>query len=408
LMVGGTGGSGIRVELAGANNFTGDTVINTGAKLTLGNNLALQNSALNLGSAGGFFALSNGTNTGRITGDVASPSPTFGGLIGSRNLIAAFSTTAGNNESLLSAAAVTGFTLNVSTGKTHTYAGAIGGFGAGASGSTGGAATLTKTGEGTQILTGTSSYTGATTISGGTLALGAAGAISGSASLLISAGGTLDTSAKPTYAIAASQTLEIGIDPMGAGTTGKILAAGLDVSNATVTVTAAAPLDDPAYVLATYTTLTGNFLSPPTIPPGYALDYAYEGNKIALVSTGAPVGFAAWQLANGTTGNRAADHDGDGVPNGIENFLGGSTNTTDPTPLPSVDASSASITWTKSPSYTGAYGTDFVVESSDTLSGDWMPQTLGGTVTISGNNVTYRFPTPLSGKKFARLRVSGP
>jgi len=170
LIVGGTGASGIRVELAAAQNFSGDTVINTGARLSLGNNLALQNSTLDVGAAGGNFSLAAGTNGGRITGETAAPSPTFGGLKGSRNLLTVFSAAGGNNETLLVATAITGFTLNVGTGKTLTYSGAIGGFG------TGGASTLTKTGDGTQILSGNNTYSGATTISAGTLQLGDGGA----------------------------------------------------------------------------------------------------------------------------------------------------------------------------------------------------------------------------------------
>jgi hypothetical protein len=46
--------------------------------------------------------------------------------------------------------------------------------------------------------------------------------------------------------------------------------------------------------------------------------------------------FSAWQLANGTTGGLDEDHDGDGVANGIEYFLGGDSNTTGFTPLPGV------------------------------------------------------------------------
>jgi autotransporter-associated beta strand protein len=195
LTVGQTGASGIRVELAAANDFTGNTVINAGAKLTLGNNLALQNSALNLGSAGGTFALSNGLLSGRTTGSIATPSPTFGGLIGSRNLFSAFTSTGGNNEQLLANTAVTGFTLNVATGNTHTYSGAIGGFGSGAVSGTGGDSSLTKTGAGTQILDGTSTYTGGTFINGGKLALGALGAIDNTSAVVLG-GGTFDVSAK--------------------------------------------------------------------------------------------------------------------------------------------------------------------------------------------------------------------
>ena len=166
LIVGGTGGSGIRVELAAAQDFTGDTVIRTGARLFLGNNLALQNSALNLGTGSdtltGTFSCSAGTGTGPITGDAASPSPTFGGLKGSRNLLTAYNaTSAGNNASVLAATNVTGFTLNVGAGSTCAYAGVITNFAPGT--------TLTKTGEGTQILSGANTYTGATTVSNGTL-----------------------------------------------------------------------------------------------------------------------------------------------------------------------------------------------------------------------------------------------
>jgi hypothetical protein len=49
-----------------------------------------------------------------------------------------------------------------------------------------------------------------------------------------------------------------------------------------------------------------------------------------------------------------------------------------------------------------------VVESSENLTGAWNPETTGGTVTITGNDVKYTFPTPLGARKFACLKVSGP
>ena len=103
-----------------------------------------------------------------------------------------------------------------------------------------------------------------------------------------------------------------------------------------------------------------------------------------------------------------ADHDNDGVANGIEYFIGGNSNTTGTTPLPGVTNTSGtlSITWTKSATYPGTYGTNFWIESTDTLTGPWTTETVGGTVTVNGNNITYTFPT--STRRFVRLKVVGP
>ena len=70
-----------------------------------------------------------------------------------------------------------------------------------------------------------------------------------------------------------------------------------------------------------------------------------------------------------------------------------------------------SVTWTRHPNYPGFpgnYGTDFVVETSATLSGVWTTETLGVDVIITGSDLKYTFPGPLSGKNFARLKVTGP
>jgi autotransporter-associated beta strand protein len=190
LIVGGTGGSGIRVELAAANDFTGNTVINTGAKLTLGNNLAIQNSALDVGAAGGNFALSTGVVAGRITGNARTDNPTFGGLIGSRNLATVFTTSASNNEQLLQTYLVKGFTLNPGAAAAHAYSGVIANFVRDTA--------ITKSGAGTQELSGNSTYSGGTTINDGTLrighaaALGRGGSAGASAGSTIVNGGTLD------------------------------------------------------------------------------------------------------------------------------------------------------------------------------------------------------------------------
>lgn len=121
-----------------ANTYSGDTKIN-GGTLTLGNNLAIQNSAFDTSGAGTMVL--SGTAT-----------PTFGGLKGSTGLATAISSGYGS---------VTGLTLNPGSVASHVYSGAV----TNGSGNT----TLTKSGAGTQILAGNNSYTGATNVNAGKL-----------------------------------------------------------------------------------------------------------------------------------------------------------------------------------------------------------------------------------------------
>jgi fibronectin-binding autotransporter adhesin len=136
--------------LANANTYSGDTKI-TGGTLTLGNNLAIQNSAFDTSGAGAMVL--SGTAT-----------PTFGGLKGSTDLATAISSGYGT---------VTDLTLNPATGTSHTYGGAI----TNGSGNT----TLTKKGAGTQILSGTNLYAGATQINQGKLLIGTGGSLANTA-----------------------------------------------------------------------------------------------------------------------------------------------------------------------------------------------------------------------------------
>ncbi len=135
------------VILSGSNTFTGSTIISAGI-LTLGNSLALQNSALNA--------------TTSITGDASNglrttvTTLTLGGLAGTKDLAALFTTTSGGFSG------VTALTLNPGAG-TSSYSGVI------ANGASG--MTLAKTGQGTQVLSGANTFTGATTVSAGTLTL---------------------------------------------------------------------------------------------------------------------------------------------------------------------------------------------------------------------------------------------
>jgi fibronectin-binding autotransporter adhesin len=136
LGINGNSGDVNTVTLNGANTFTGTTKIYYGT-LSLGNNLALQNSIFDSSSAGTLSFVS-GINT-----------PTFGGITGST--AKTLPTT------------VTSLTLNPGIGQSPSYSGALGG------GTGGTSMSVTKTGVGTQTLSGASLYAGGTTLNGGQL-----------------------------------------------------------------------------------------------------------------------------------------------------------------------------------------------------------------------------------------------
>lgn len=147
-------------EFKNANTFTGTTT-NGGGTLILGNSLALQNSALDTTAS-----IAGDASVGlRIVG-AGVTTLTLGGLTGNKN----FASTGGVfNTSVGLYSQVTALTLNPLSG-TVDYAGTI----------TDGAAgmTLTKTGDGTQVLSGANTYTGLTTVSAGTLKLARASGLS--------------------------------------------------------------------------------------------------------------------------------------------------------------------------------------------------------------------------------------
>jgi hypothetical protein len=164
----------------------------------------------------------------------------------------------------------------------------------------------------------------------------------------------------------------------------------------------------------------GHVTATALVPAPATATYAFNGGNTTGSHTiaaeflaGEAVGYFLWAATNGAGVNLDADHDNDGVKNGIEYFLGGPTgNTTGFTPLPGVidTLGTLSVTWPKGSGYLGVYGTDYVVETSSTLTGVWTTETLlGGNVDdSSGTEVKYTFPGPLSGKNFVRLKVTGP
>ena len=317
-----------------------------------------------------------------------------------------------------------------------------------------------STGTGIWILSGTNTYSGATTINNGTLEAASTTALSPNSAYSLASGKTLDLanfnnsigsltgagnltlgsatltlgndSTSPTFSGAISgaggviktgggnQTLSGSIGYGGDTTVSQgVLSLGtVNFSNAASSVTIAASGATIHLGFATSNTVKQLYIGTTLQAPGdyIAMDNLGAGTKIAqLTGTGTlhvtsgtvVAGFDSWAATNGATGQTMVqDHDNDGVPNGIEYFLGGNTNTTGFTKVPGMvnNAGILSITWPKAADYTGAYGSDYVVETSTTLNGDWAPESSPGTVTIVGNNVTYTFPAGPSAK-FARLKV---
>lgn len=168
-------------------------------------------------------------------------------------------------------------TLNV-TAASLTYSGQI------ANSRSDAILNLVKSGAGTQVLSGSKTYTGYTTVQAGTLDLGAANNSLASTQINLE-GGTLDVDGA-AYTMASAQTYTWTLNPAGSGSTGVLKAGALTITDAKVDFATLGTLDDPVHVLAEYTAgqLTGTqFATVSNLPAMYSLNYAYQGNQIALV-----------------------------------------------------------------------------------------------------------------------------
>ena len=254
---------------------------------------------------------------------------------------------------------------------------------------------LTKLGTGTLILSQTNTYTGNTTVNAGTLVL------ADNAQLRFVLGATSGTN--NSLSGAGSVTLD---------------------GDFVIVTTAADALASGTWTIENVSTLTGAYGANFTVS-GFSdagsdkwtkvngsKTYTFDETTGILTLAETPVaGYSAWATLNGAGVNFNEDHDNDGVDNGTEYFIGGTAgNTTGFTPLPGVTNTLGvlSVTYTKAATYTGVYGTDYVVETSSTLADPWAPQladpTPDFTVTFpSATEVKYTFPAGT--KQFARLKV---
>lgn len=305
---------------------------------------------------------------------------------------------------------------------------------------TGGTVALRKIENGTWTLTGPNTFTGATTLNAGTLRINAPGSLHASSTVTVNAatlagdgtiGGSVTVNASgriaPGSTTGSAGTLAIGgglnVTNMTTGSGKLVFELGAPTASDKVTVggtftfgsgtlgfddftfTGLSGLTAGTYKLITATGISGTLDSTKLTGTigGFNAALAITGTDLEIILTHP---FTTWQSLNGTSGSITADHDNDGVPDGIEYFLGGTSNTTGQTVLPVIANTSGtlSITWTKGTGYLGTYGTDFVIETSTTLTGTWTTESLGENVAITGNNVTYTFPSG-GNRRFVRLKV---
>jgi uncharacterized repeat protein (TIGR02543 family) len=230
------------------------------------------------------------------------------------------------------------------------------------------------------VLRGANTYTGDTIVSAGTLVVNG-NAIPDSGKLFINSGGKVS----PSGATETVSTLFFDGVQQAAGTWGS--------SSSTANNKDDSRFTGAGVVLVTSGPATETFTT----------------TRLGQSSSGSD--YSSWAAASGAGPKLNDDHDNDGVANGVEWFLGGSSDTTGFTAQPGITHADGvfSITWTKAADYPGTYGDHFHVETSDTPTGNWTVEGPGGNIRTStdGSSCTYIFPAG-AGKKFARLVVTGP
>jgi autotransporter-associated beta strand protein len=383
---------------AGAGNtFNGATTIIEGI-LSLGHATSMQNSPLDtLGSVAGDAA--NGLQTTVTT-------LTLGGLLGDKNLASVFTTTAGAYANL------TALTLNPGTGAICDYSGII------ADGAAG--MTLTKTGLGTQILSGSNTYSGATLISAGTLALGANDVLPTTTVAIGEA--TLDaatfTDTVGSLDLTGAATIHLDID-------GKLAFADSSAIDWSDDVPDGGTL-----------TLTGTFVSGSSLRFG-TTSAGLTAAQLARISATGFINFGldadgyltarlataydTWAAANAGGQDANLDYDNDGVANGIEYIVGGTSTTHDLAKLPAATTADGNLIFNFIRDQASIdETTDVTIELGENLS-DW-PQSYPVPATAASNNpglavvkdapvagkdtVTLTLPLVPGGISFARLKVT--
>jgi autotransporter-associated beta strand protein len=247
-----------------------------------------------------------------------------------------------------------------------------------------------KEGAGTWILAGDNTYTGNTTVNAGTLEL------ADDAQLKFVLGATSGTN----NAISGAGTATLSGDFVIDTTAADALATGSWTLENVSTLTG--PYGSTFSVIG-FTDAGGNKW---TKANGPTKVYTFD-ETTGILTLGPAGGFSSWAATNAPGQTVDQDHDGDGVPNGVEYFMGlsGSGFTANPAPN-----AFKVVSWPKGASYTGVYGTDYAIQvSSDLGIADPWTNVAESSLTIDSDSVDYDLDTaPAGPRKFARLKVTGP
>ena len=278
---------------------------------------------------------------------------------------------------------------------------------------------LVKGGEGNLLLAGTNTYGGATTVNEGTLT------VNGSVSTATTVNGTAKLAGTGNAAGGATIGATAFVAPGGSNagelrsgattidgtyqcqfdgsTSDRLTVTGNLTLGATSTIacsTLGGGATETFYIIASFTGTLKGTPQVSNMPPGYSVSLATP-NQIRIVKAS---GYGDWSTQWAGGQGLDQDHDGDGVANGIEYFMGQTGSGF--TPAPSL--SGKTISWTKGASYTGTYGVDYRIETSTSLgAGSWTLVPANDPNLSNGSPLQYTLPTGQT-KVFSRLVVTGP
>ena len=136
---------------------------------------------------------------------------------------------------------------------------------------------------------------------------------------------------------------------------------------------------------------------------GGATHFGYLDNFSLSVTPAVGAGYVQWESANGASGGASADSNHNGVPNGIEYFMGGTALA--PATLPPLANTAGTWTWTLA--YDPAAAASYRFQLSDNLSGwtDLAPPDSRITVLTNPGRIRITLPAGTA-KKFCRLLVT--